>query len=588
MHNSAALQQYTTMGSLRAGALIHCGAIATAAAILLTGICGSRSAAGQARSGDSAPQAGWKQVRDAQHHIALSTPVGWTVRVDEHRIVITSADHAAFAWIENFVPQNDETAEDHVDNLPKSDADVLSRCKVVEAYTLDAAVKTQAANGAEGQTGEQAIGTLTYTGERGPGQGRVLCLVFPKGGLIFGLAASNDRFTAERPSMLRTLQSFQFYGPTGAGQAGGKSSADASATGLDALSNIPYVNWPDPRDHAFSLDGPKGWTLDGGNFRASPLENRQMVLARSPHDEMAIMLGDAGLPGLFTLPSQNLQMQGHPEGSVWQLPNNMSSLVIHYMPAAEFNHWYLTNFLGKSVDDLEIGEDTDRPAASEKLTESANKMLPAGSQAHYSVTVAETSFTCVSKVNGRRMAGILNSSSSCFLGNARGEGNWSAHPTIIAWATGDSRTEARKAAVKEVALHMTKTWKENAAWSAAEMQKQKQFMAANAQPKPGSAPVNRSAVAAQSRVMTRNTVQASDDRRAKMMGDFRARMAAKDDQTRKMVNYSLDQTDVTNGSQSWKVASGYSNYYRHEATGTIVGTNNPNHPGVGFTQLGQR
>ena len=134
---------------------------------------------------------------------------------------------------------------------------------------------------------------------------------------------------------------------------------------------------------------------------------------------------------------------------------------------------------------------------------------------------------------------------------------------------------------------MMKTWKENAAWLAATTQKQKQFIAANT-PKPGAAPANRTVIAARSRVMTRDTVQNSDERRARMMGDFKARMAAKDDSTRKMMNYSLDQTDVTDGSQSWKVASGYNHYYRHDGTGTIVGTNDPTHPGVGFTQLGQR
>ena len=129
-----------------------------AATMLLTGACARSSAAGQVRNTDTG---GWKQYRDARSHISLSIPGGWTVRTDERRIVVTSADHAAFAMIENFVPQNDETAEDHVDNLPKSDAGILSHCKITEAYTLDAPVKTQAA------TGEQAIGALTYTGDRG-------------------------------------------------------------------------------------------------------------------------------------------------------------------------------------------------------------------------------------------------------------------------------------------------------------------------------------------------------------------------------------------------------------------------------------
>jgi hypothetical protein len=563
-------------------------ASAALAALLLT-CAGNRVAAGRAGEQNREGNEGWRQYRDTRFHFSLSVPAGWTVRTDERRIVATSADHSAFAVIGNFVPQNDETAEDHVDNLPRTEAGILPQCRVTEAYTLDSPVKKQAADGSAAETGEQAIGTLTYVGDKGPGQGRFLCLVFPKGGLLFGLAASNDRFASQRPAMLRILQSFQFNatGAAAPGDASGNrpGSAEAASPLIDPTSNFHYVPFSDSVEHAFSVDVPQGWSQDGGTFRASVLDSRQTILVRSPHDEMAVMLGDAGVPS-FTLPSRTLDFLHHPEGSTITGPNNISSLVARFMPAREFNHWYLSNFMSRSVDNLEIGEEKENTEGGEKLTANANKMLPAGGPAHCTVTVAWVRFTCRSKRNGRQMAGVLSSSTSEFIGNAQGEGNWTARPNFSVWATGDSKTGARELAAKAVGYHMASSWKVNAEWSAAETKRQKDYVAMVTRVTQGSLQANRNA-AAQSAAMSRRTVQSSDDRRTKMMGEFRQRMAAKDDNTRKQMNYSLDQTDVTNGSQSWKVASGYNNYYRHEASGTIVGTNDPGHPGVGFTQLGQ-
>lgn len=529
----------------------------------------------------------WKQYHDAKYNFALSIPAGWTVSTDDRRIVISSADRASFALIENFVPQDGETAEDHVDAVPNTETALLPGSKMNDAYTLDAPAKQQNSNGGAAAIGEQAVGIITYNGEHGPGQARVLCLVFPKGGLLFGLAAPNARFAADRPAMMKIIQSFQFT-PAAAGPSsgGGRASAAPQSPAADSLTNIKYVKFEDDKEHAFSMEVPIGWSADGGTFRANVIDSRETILVRSPNNEMAVMIGDAGVPK-FTLPTQKMNMLGHPEGSVYMLPNNNTTIVYHYLPALEFNRWYLTEFLSKSVDDLVIGTETDNPKVADMLTQNGQKSLPAGGQAIYSATMAATEFTCKSKLTGRTMAGFISTISSRYIGNATGDGNWNGQPNIVVWATGDNKTGAREQAVKGVIVHMTASYKMSAEWAAADKKKGQEYVAMMGQLAGQSIARSRAAMA-QSQTMSRQTAQSSDDRRSKMMGDFKARMAAKDDSTRKMQNYSLDQTDVTNGSQSWKVASGYTNYYHNASTGTIVGTNDPGNPGVGFTQLGQR
>ena len=554
----------------------------TARSVFLAGLCltvvlSARCLAGGQSNRTNTPEnsGNWQQYHDTRYPFSFTYPAGWTVHVDPQHILIQSADHTGFALIENFVPTRD-TAEDYVDALPKTDAAIFRQSQVKEAYTLPPTNSLPAE-----YQGEQAAGTLAFTGEKGPGQARVLCLVSPKGGLLFGLGAANERFATMQPVLLHILQTFRFLAapPAGPGAPGNRTTAPAS----DLSDTVKYVSWTDPKEQAFSLEVPKGWTYTGGTLRASLFDTRFTILARSPHDEMSVLIGDAGVPP-FTLPSPALQASGHAEGSTLQFPENMS-LIMHYMPAQEFNRWYLNTYLRRSVDALQIGTEQEMPEQSEKLTANANKDILPGNPAHFTVTIAKTQFTCRSKLNGRLMTGMLVSDTSRLEG-MRGDGNWRAHPNLYAWATDDSNGEAREQAVKAVFLHMQSTWRPNAQWAATLNREQNAFTARIRQATEAARQARQTAVR-RSAVMARSTTHTSDDWRAASMGAFRARMAAKDEMTRHMTNYSLDRTDVTNGTRSWKVASGYSYYYRHEPSGAIVGTNDPSHPGVNFTPLAQ-
>ncbi len=414
--------------------------------------------------------------------------------------------------------------------------------------------------------------------------------------------------------MLRILQSFRFTAPTPSSLAaskrnspsiGGTSSNHANsatqsranndgdsnrvaapASSADQLGDVNYIPYTDRVEHAFTVDIPEGWSNDGGTFLASVLESRQTIMFRSPHDEVAVMIGDAAV-GQFTLPSRALEFIQKREGSTLVDANHVSTLVMHFIPELEFNRRYFEMIMRKSVGDLVIGTETDSLDVARIMTDNQNKALPPGGVQHITMSVAQTAFTCRSRRTGKEMSGILSSVSSRFIGNAQGEGTWMAKPNIIVWESGDSKTEARKKAVLAVYLRMMQTFKLDANWIAAESNRQRQYVTVMTTSTQDNIRISREEQA-KTAAMSRQTVQASDDRRAKMMGDFNGQMDAKADQNRKVVNGILDQTDVTNGSQTWKVASGYTNYYHNDATGTIIGTNDPTNPGVGFTQLSQR
>lgn len=67
-----------------------------------------------------------------------------------------------------------------------------------------------------------------------------------------------------------------------------------------------YVTVIDPREHAFSIEVPKGWKADGGMFRSNMVDARPFVEMRSPDGRIDVRIGDASIPS-YDLPNGRLQ-----------------------------------------------------------------------------------------------------------------------------------------------------------------------------------------------------------------------------------------------------------------------------------------
>jgi hypothetical protein len=100
-----------------------------------------------------------------------------------------------------------------------------------------------------------------------------------------------------------------------------RSPAVANAAGAEALApSSSWVSMRDPREQAFSIAVPKGWTTYGGLFRFSAVDARLVVDMTSPDGNTNIRVGDSTVPpylvpGRFVRPGPRLA--AYASGSVF-------------------------------------------------------------------------------------------------------------------------------------------------------------------------------------------------------------------------------------------------------------------------------
>jgi len=62
---------------------------------------------------------------------------------------------------------------------------------------------------------------------------------------------------------------------------------------LAAPQKLPQmVRWPDPTEHAFTVNVPGGWRITGGTHRIAPIEARNYVVAESPDGKIKVWVDD--------------------------------------------------------------------------------------------------------------------------------------------------------------------------------------------------------------------------------------------------------------------------------------------------------
>jgi hypothetical protein len=104
--------------------------------------------------------------------------------------------------------------------------------------------------------------------------------------------------------------------------------AGQSAGGHGALS---WTQFSDPMEHAFSLQVPQGWTVQGGLFRMGYSDERVMINMRSPDRQIEVRLGDVSVPS-YTPPNPY-----HPrEGETYDLGAQAQMVVARYRTGPEF------------------------------------------------------------------------------------------------------------------------------------------------------------------------------------------------------------------------------------------------------------
>jgi hypothetical protein len=149
-------------------------------------------------------------------------------------------------------------------------------------------------------------------------------------------SAPAGAFEASRPLFAAILQSFH---PQGTGEPGG---AGAGAA-------ISYVDWDDPKEHAFGMQVPAGWSVEGGTVRYSGIDVRQFIQVVNPARTILIEAGDPTY-GYFVEP-----WGPYGEGKSGGLDYR------RYMPGSVFGQYYVNTSVRHAMSDVRIDLARDLP-----------------------------------------------------------------------------------------------------------------------------------------------------------------------------------------------------------------------------------
>jgi hypothetical protein len=130
---------------------------------------------------------------------------------------------------------------------------------------------------------------------------------------------------------------------------GANGQAGQQGGGFMGMGGAPAVQWTtftDPNEHAFSVQVPVGWQVEGGMRRFSSVDTRPAVVARSPDGSMEVFLGDQGL-GAFVPPNAMTQMAGMHEGSAYPLGYGNTATVASYRTGDAFAQGWGAQRIGR-------------------------------------------------------------------------------------------------------------------------------------------------------------------------------------------------------------------------------------------------
>src|SRR3569833_4741944 len=105
--------------------------------------------------------------------------------------------------------------------------------------------------------------------------------------------------------------------------------------GMCAAPAVQWTTFTDPSDHAFTVEVPAGWQVQGSLRRFSTQDVRSEVVARSPDGSMEVFLGDQSVP-FFAMPTQMTQWAGLREGSIFLLGYGNNAVIARYVPGEAF------------------------------------------------------------------------------------------------------------------------------------------------------------------------------------------------------------------------------------------------------------
>jgi hypothetical protein len=217
--------------------------------------------------------------------------------------------------------------------------------------------------------------------------------------------------------------------------------AASSSAPNSQSTKLDWARYDDPAEHAFSLEAPQGWDVQGGMFRFGYFDVRWMMDVRSPDGKIILRIDDANIPS-YAIPGPHTP----PEGKAFNKPRQFQMVVANYRPGQAYAENYSqTRFKGvcKSISPHAAGWKPVIPAI---FRDTPPKTESEGS----------VSYDCETSAGPRTALFYARTSS---YGVPNGGGFWQADPVISILATSDSLAFA-----ESVAQHMLDTLTKSPQW----------------------------------------------------------------------------------------------------------------------------
>jgi len=349
------------------------------------------------------------------------------------------------------------------------------------------------------------------------------------------------------------LNSFQVT-PAAAGGVTPTAAAPAPAV-------LKWTRWTDPREGAFGVSVPQGWSITGGSIRYSATDIRESVVVLAPDQRIRITVGDANI-GAYAEPNMMYARAGLREGMFTSLGDGSKLQIRRFTAASQFVREYITGPALRDCTGVQILSENQRP----DLAAASEEQARAHRVPNVRITTGGISFSCT--WNGAPARGYY-AAVTAFVPSQMG-GIWYVDPLYGYVASSERQQEA-----ETISRHVYESMQVNSDWKRKEDQ-----MAADAV----AADNARSAeIQARARKAIAENQQATSDMIVK---GYEARSRVYDEIARKRENAILGTVDIVDPStgKQYKVDN-YSDYHWMNNQGVIAGTKTATSPGVDWRQM---
>jgi hypothetical protein len=174
-------------------------------------------------------------------------------------------------------------------------------------------------------------------------------------------------------------------GPTFSGAAAARTPPSTPAASRP-LKVSTYATFTEPSEHAFTMEVPSGWAAVGSLMRRGALEISPFVRTLSPDRMTYLMVGEPTLLS-YTPPSLTTQRLGWREGSLHDSGLGGISMLLRYIPGAQFAQLYGQSALAGLCRELRFTGAQPRPdfvAAADQLIPTVIPSQSSGGEATFS------------------------------------------------------------------------------------------------------------------------------------------------------------------------------------------------------------